>query len=207
MMGPLYAGSLAAGSALHAVYPDGQRVAVPVDDWRGPLLPGDSTVLDRCAGPALDIGCGPGRFAAALAARGVPCLGIDVTAEAVRLARAAGASAVQRSVFDDVPGGGGWSSALLVDGNIGIGGSPRVLLRRVRQLLGPGGAALVEVDPPGSRSELVALRLVSGGAIGSPFPWASVAVQDLGQVAGPAGLSVREIWEEAGRWFARLSAG
>ncbi len=39
--------------------------------------------MDRLSGPALDIGCGPGRHVLALNARGVECLGIDVLPTAV----------------------------------------------------------------------------------------------------------------------------
>jgi hypothetical protein len=38
---------------------------------------------------------------------------------------------------------------LLLDGNIGIGGDPHRLLRRVRELLTPTGRLLVELDVDG----------------------------------------------------------
>ena len=81
-MGALYAGALRRGDLLEAVYPDGRRETVPVDTWRGPLLPADESVLARCTGPTLDVGCGPGRMAAALRARGVHALGIDTDVDA-----------------------------------------------------------------------------------------------------------------------------
>lgn len=206
-MGPLYSWSLAGGGPLHAVYPDGRRVPVPVDSWRGPLLPGDDGVLDRCRGTTLDIGCGPGRLLVGLHLRDVPCLGIDVTGEAVRQARATGAAAVRCSVFGDVPAAGRWATALLVDGNIGIGGAPRVLLGRAAELLAGDGCMLVEVEPPGSSSDLVDLRLAGGGRLSTPFPWARLAAQDVPAIAAQAGLRVVELWEEADRWFARLELG
>src|SRR6185437_3825825 len=48
--------------------------------------PGDKSILDRCEGPTLDIGSGPGRLTVALAERGIPALGIDITPYAVDLA-------------------------------------------------------------------------------------------------------------------------
>src|SRR5690242_5511458 len=78
----------------------------------------DDAVLDRCHGPTLDLGCGPGRLVAQLARRGVPALGVDVSHAAVRLGRAAGAAVLRRSVFDRLPGTGRWRHALLMDGNI-----------------------------------------------------------------------------------------
>ena len=58
--------------------------------WCRDTLPGDAALLEPCAGPTLDIGCGPGRLAAALALSGTPALGIDVSPAAVRLAREIG---------------------------------------------------------------------------------------------------------------------
>ena len=66
---------------------------------------------------------------------GQAALGIDVSAAAVRSARRRGAPAARVSVFADVPGDGDWATALLLDGNIGIGGEPVPLLTRVHALL------------------------------------------------------------------------
>lgn len=206
-MGPLYDVSLMGSEPLDVIYPDGSRVPVPVDSWRGPLLPGDGSVLDRCSGPALDIGCGPGRMAAALRARGLPALGIDVTDSAITLAIRAGAVAIRASVFDDLPDEGHWQTVLLLDGSIGIGGSPRLLLRRVRDLLCSTGLALVEVEGPGETSQQVQLRLAFGAELGTPFPWARLAVQDIEAVAASAGLGMTEVWEESARWFVCLHRG
>ena len=52
-------------------------------------------------------------------------LGVDISRTAVARVRQAGASALHRSVFDPLPGQGRWGTALLADGNIGIGGLPR----------------------------------------------------------------------------------
>ena len=203
-MGRLYSGALRHGASLEAEYPDGVRVRVPVETWRGPLRPGDQSLLDRCTGASLDVGCGPGRIASALRRRGVPALGIDVNSDAVRLARAAGAVARRCSVFGPVPRVGQWDCVLLLDGNIGIGGVPVVLLRRVAALLGPGGRALVEVEGPAGHSRRTRLRLVSGEEMSRPFPWAHLAMRDAGQVAALAGLRLDETWQDAGRWFVAL---
>ena len=117
----------------------GERITLPTERWRAEPSPGDELLLRHCAGPTLDIGCGPGRLTAALQERGVPALGTDVSPVAVRLTRAAGAMAVRRDVFERQPGEGRWRHALLADGNIGIGGDPVRLLRRVRSVLGGAG--------------------------------------------------------------------
>jgi len=204
MMGPLYGACLDDGRALHAVYPDGRREPVPVGDWRGDPLPGDETVLDRCSGPTLDVGCGPGRLTAALERRGVPVLGLDVSLTAVLLARRGGAAVHHGCVFGNVPTPGQWETVLLVDGNIGIGGAPLVLLRRIGELMSRTGQALVEVESPSQPSCLVDLRLASGDDLGHPFPWARLSVQDAGGVAALAGLRAEDAWEVHGRWFVAL---
>jgi SAM-dependent methyltransferase len=172
--------------------------------WTGGLRPGDEGLVARCYGPTLDIGCGPGRLAAELTVRGRPTLGVDVSAEAIRLARERGVAVLRRSVFDQLPAEGGWRHVLLVDGNIGIGGDPCRLLRRCARLLDARGGLLAEVLPPGERTwaEKVVLRF--GERRSRPFPWAGVAVTDLGRVAGAAALRIVDVWTEAGRWFGKL---
>lgn len=203
-MGALYSGALRDGRRLEAVYPDGRRVAVPVVSWLGPLQPGDAGLIDRCTGATLDVGCGPGRLAAALRRRGVPALGIDVNTEALRLARTAGARVLRCSVFGDVPRPGSWDTVLLADGNIGIGGVPVVLLRRVEALLAPGGHALVEVEGPGVSSSRTRLRLASGDRVSRPFPWAHLALRDAAGAAALAGMRADDCWQDTGRWFVSL---
>ena len=88
-------------------------------------------MLARCEAPVLDVGCGPGRLVGALNARGVPALGIDISARAVEQARGRGAMALRRAVEQPVPAEGRWGTVLLADGNIGIGGDPAALLRPV----------------------------------------------------------------------------
>ena len=185
---------------------DGSRRSVPVERWLGPLGPADARALDRAVGPVLDVGCGPGRHVLALARRGVLALGVDIAPAAVRHARDRGASVVLGSVFAPVPGAGHWRTALLLDGNIGIGGRPVALLQRLRSLLRADGKVLCELDPPGSgtRCELIALE-DSGGARSTWFAWARVSVDGLAPLARRARMRVGETWQNDGRWFASLT--
>jgi SAM-dependent methyltransferase len=207
----------AAGHRVTLTFRDDRGQPYPVDlaSWCRPGLPGDAGLLDRCTGPTLDVGCGPGRLAADLLARGHPALGIDVSAVAVGLAVRRGVPALRRDVFEPVPGQGRWRHLLLADGNIGIGGAPRRLLLRCRDLLAPDGSLHVECAAPGTRTWAGVAALAATPAAGQgdasssgawiPFRWASVAVDDLPDLAACAGLRVVEIWTEAARWFATLA--
>jgi SAM-dependent methyltransferase len=193
------------GSRVFVRGEDGGRRALPVRRWLGPLGRADHAALERAGGPVLDIGCGPGRHVLALAHRGVLALGLDVAPAAVEHARSRGAAVVGGSVFDRVPGAGRWRSALLLDGNLGIGGRPEALLRRVGTLLAPDGAVICELEPPGAvtTSELIALEDELGTRSGW-FAWARVGVDRIDPVARAASMRVVESWEVDGRWFAIL---
>ncbi|GAA0568171.1 class I SAM-dependent methyltransferase [Paractinoplanes ferrugineus] len=174
--------------------------------WFRDRLPGDRGLLDACTGPTLDVGCGPGRLAGALAAAGWPVLGIDISDAAVRHAQRRGALALRRDVFEPVPGAGRWQHLLLADGNIGIGGDPRRLLRRCRQLLAPGGRLHAEVAAPGTRGWAGTVTVGRGpGAAESTMRWAAVPLDEVAALAAATALRVIDTRTEAGRWFVSLS--
>jgi SAM-dependent methyltransferase len=182
-----------------------RTVALPVGRWFGAIEDVDERVLDTVAhGPVLDVGCGPGRHVAALAARGIPALGIDITTGALDVARGRGACVLRRSVFDRVPAAGRWASVLLLDGNVGIGGAPRALLRRVRELLRPGGIALVELDAPSERRAPRVVHFEVDAVRGPWFTLSVVTVEDLGNLAHASAFVARSVWHDEGRWFAAL---
>lgn len=127
-------------------------------------------MLDLVIGPARDIGCGRGRHPRALAARGVAATGLELTPAVAGLARAGGATVIDGSVFGPVPGTGTWASALLLDGNIGMGGNPLAVLVRVSALLAPRGRILVEAAAPGTGRRRQRARLEHPGGYG---PWST----------------------------------
>jgi SAM-dependent methyltransferase len=140
-----------------------------------------------------------------LAHRGVAVLGIDVVPEAVAQTRARGASALHRDVFDRLPGEGRWTCALLADGNIGIGGDPVALLRRVALLLRPGGWVVVDVAPPGAGLATRTLALECGVLRSDPFPWTVLGPEAITDVAHAARLSLAGVHDHGGRWFVVLA--
>lgn len=183
---------------------DGVVSDLATDRWRAVADPVDGRLLDRCAGPTIDLGCGPGRLVLALLHRGVPALGVDRSAAASRLCRRRGAPMVRGDVFDALPGEGTWGHALLADGNIGIGGDPLRLLSRAAALLRPGGTVLVEADPrPGLWRGTARVRTAAGR--GAPVLWACAGVDALTDLAGPAGMRATAVVTGMGRMFVELT--
>jgi SAM-dependent methyltransferase len=183
---------------------DGTCAPLPLERWIAAADAVDTELLAGLTGPVLDIGCGPGRHVVALAAAGTESLGVDLSPVAVRLARVRGGEAIPGSVFADVPRAGCWRAALLLDGNIGIGGDPAQLLDRTRELLAPGGTAIVELDPPGAPTERTRVRLEAPGLVSEWFAWARVGADGIGPLAHAAGLEAAPPRSAGGRWFARL---
>ncbi len=161
-------------------------------------------LLRRAPSPVLDVGCGPGRHVLALIESGRIALGVDVAPSAVDIAVRRGAPVLHRSIFERVPAAGRWASALLLDGNIGIGGNSHALLVRLGELLRRDGCVLAEVDAPGISTRTLSVRIECGDRISSPIPWARVGVDDIADVAFSAGFRLEEIWSAEERWFAHL---
>jgi SAM-dependent methyltransferase len=165
----------------------------------------DVSLLAGRTGSVIDIGCGPGRMVAAAGALGLTALGVDVSETAVAIAREAGLPVIRGSVFDRVPRQGHWDLALLVDGNIGIGGDVSALLRRTAQIIRRGASVVVEVhgDAQWDRQYLGTVDDIHGRR-SAEFPWAEIGSERLAVRAGPAGLRLTQSWSTGGRVFARL---
>lgn len=167
----------------------------------------ERNLLQSLQGPVLDIGCGPGRMLSAARSLGLSALGIDTSADAVALARGRGTRALEQSVFSPVPQAGNWRSALLLDGNIGIGGNVGRLLGRCRQLIAPRGTLLVEVDPDDDMdAEFQAVLEDREGNRSEPFAWARTGRRGLEARALAAGWTPGPTERIQGRVFCRLSS-
>ena len=181
--------------------------AFDVARWSADADAADLTTLDDETGPVLDIGCGPARMVRAAVDRGLTVLGLDVSPTAVAMAREAGLPVAGGSVFDPLPREGQWNLALLLDGNVGIGGDPTALLTRCAEILTATGSIVVETAPEASLDDSYEAHVVDDlGHASATFPWAEVGREALHHHAGRSGLRVAQTWSVDGRTFCRLRA-
>ena len=176
--------------------------ALPVDRWCADADAADAAVLEPFAAALpdraelLDLGCGPGRHTAWLRDAGLRALGVDSSPVAIALAHGRGAPALLADALGPLPAGHhGWDGVLLLDGNIGIGGDPLLLLCRVRDLLRPRGRVLVELDPDGGSGAGPAV-LDDGRARSATFPLGPARRAAAGAEACAAGLTLVQAWHD-----------
>ncbi|MGW1671289.1 class I SAM-dependent methyltransferase [Streptomyces sp. NPDC002324] len=200
--GPLYLRRTGGGPRTPGATAD--LLPLDVERWCAAPDAADHGVLNRCTGLVLDIGCGPGRLVAALAARGIRALGVDVSPAAVTRTRRAGGDALRRSVFDPLPKEGRWGTALLMDGNAGIGGDPVLLLARLRDLVRPGGRLLAEAACDDVDERLTVRVEDAHGRHGRSFPWARLGPTALLRAADATGWLLTGRWSADGRPFLEL---
>ena len=219
MLGHLYDRALG-GESCWIRHEDGEVRPLPAHRWlgarRSPDGPGESgdafdedfdeAVTQLCNGPTIELGCGPGRLVARLIRRGVPALGIDRSATAIRLAGRGGAPALLGDVFEPLPGTGLWQTVLLVDGNVGLGGDPRRILGRAAELLRRGGRCIAEFEAEVIGVRVRWVRLETGRDVGPWFRWASVGVDSAAMLAAQVGLTLTTVRLIGGRVVTSLAA-
>ena len=195
-----------AGGSVKVLDHTGLETPLQIERWSGRASGDDQALfVDHCAGPTIDLGCGPGRLVRALVERGVNAVGVDSSTEAVRIARAHGLPVLRRNLFDPVPREGEWSHALLADGNIGIGGRPARLLRRASSILATGGRLHIELNEPGFGVACGWRQLRVDGHLGPRFPWAAVGIDAIGELGSRAGFEHTESLSRGGRHVAVLT--
>lgn len=203
--GQVYGLALHAGGGLLARELDGSTQPLDVPRWLADVDQVDARLLASVRGPVLDVGCGPGRHVQALAQRGVHAMGIDSSPHALKIATQRGAEVVLGDIFTEQLEVSAWETVLLLDGNLGIGGSPERLLLRISELLRPTGQLIVEVSAPGTGLRRGPVRLEHHRLVSTWFPWARVDPDHLEALAPAARLRVDDVWQDEQRWFARLS--
>lgn len=207
MLGQLYDRALT-GELCWLRLDDGRVKRLPVHSWlggRGSDERFDQALIELCEGPTIDLGCGPGRLVAHLVTRGIPALGVDQSPAAVQLARRSGAPAILCDMFDPLPWTGQWQTVLLADGNIGLSGDPRRVLRRAAELLANGGHCIEEFDTVTAGVRADWMRLESRDSIGPWFRWASVGIDYAATLAEDAGLVLARIHPIGDRVLASLT--
>ena len=128
----------------------GDRLAHQLAAYFAPITAQEQALLHHVRGPVLDVGCGPGRHARHLQARGLTAIGLDRSLQTLDLARSLG---LRHGVHADVRSGPlpPARTALLLDGNLGLAGTTAgaaQLLRRLATTCGPGGRLLVSGRAP-----------------------------------------------------------
>ncbi len=207
MLGQLYDRALD-GERCWIRHDDGEVRLLPVHRWlggRGADEAFDEAVTQMCSGATIELGCGPARLVARLIRRGIPALGIDRSATAIRLAGRCGAPALLSDVFKPLPGIGCWQTVLLVDGNVGLGGDPLRILGRAAELLSSGGQCVVEFDAEAIGIRTGWVRLESAHRVGPWFRWSSVGVDGAELLAAQVGLTLTSVQMIAGRVITSLA--
>jgi SAM-dependent methyltransferase len=183
----------------------GSRVEHEVAAYFAPVAAEERALLDLADGPVLDVGCGPARHARLLQARGLVTIGLDRSPLALGVARSLG---LRRWVQADARNGPlpAVRTALLLDGNLGLAGTPaqaRRLLHRLARACGPGGRLLVGGRSPhhGRLCSLV-VRDEYRDQVGPWRRWLQAGLPALLDLAAPAGWRLEHSVRASSRYWA-----
>jgi glycosyltransferase A (GT-A) superfamily protein (DUF2064 family)/SAM-dependent methyltransferase len=199
-----YAGTLIASNITPAGVDSEAPLPLDVSRWSGAADVVDMLVVARCEPPVLDLGCGPGRMVQALSESGRAALGVDMSSVAVGLSMARGGLALRRRINQPLPAEGRWGTALLMDGNVGMGGEVAALLARCAQLVRPGGLVICEVDRVSGRHESHTVVLRTEDATSVALRWSRIGAAALLEAAKSLDLLLVEEWTAGERVFVAL---
>jgi SAM-dependent methyltransferase len=186
----------------------GLRLAHDLAAYFAPLTAQEQALLDLVEGPVLDVGCGPARHARLLQARGLTVIGLDRSLLALELARSLG---LRHWLHADARTGPLPSvrTALLLDGNLGLAGTPDGavrLLRRLAMACGPGGQLLMGGRAPRhGRLRPLVVRDEYRDLIGPWGRWLQAGLPAILDLARPAGWHLQHAVTAGTRYWAALS--
>ncbi len=147
---------------------------------------------------ALDVGCGTGRFAHALAERGVRVWGVDASAEMLDQARARPlpGGGFKQAPAERLPFKDGWFDAAVMRQSIHLVERPAAF-REVRRILAPGGRLAVATFHPGHFDRVWISRVVPEvvDIDRARFPDPETLRAELGDL-GFANVTVRRIRQQ-----------
>jgi SAM-dependent methyltransferase len=214
-----------AGTLLLAERSDGHISTTDLDWWlrrNGARPPADLPALDWAGAPgsALDVGCSTGRHLEYLRQRGITAYGIDTSAAAVGLARAAGLDARRADARRFTPPRP-VDTVVALGGGLGIAGSrdnAGEFLARLASWLTPAGQVIVSsVDWTATAGQHrtwidgaraagrypgdVTLRLRHGRSTGEEFGWTWIDPATLESIAASAGLRITARHRFSPAWY------
>jgi SAM-dependent methyltransferase len=186
----------------------GRRLTHNLATYFAPVTAQERALLDRVEGPVLDVGCGPARHARLLQGRGLTAIGLDRSLLALGLARSLGLRLWDHADVrsDPLPP---VRAALLLDGNLGLAGTPAgatQLLHRLATACGPGGRLLVSGRAPRhGRLRPMVVRDEYRDRVGLWGRWLRASLPAVLQLAYPSGWRLQYAATAGADYWAALS--
>jgi SAM-dependent methyltransferase len=186
----------------------GRRLAHDLAAYFAPVTAPERALLDLVEGPVLDVGCGPARHARFLQACGLTVIGLDRSSLALELARSLG---LRHWLHADARSGPlpAVRTVLLLDGNLGLAGTPNGavrLLHRLATACGPGGRLLVGGRAPRHRRlRPLVVRDEYQNLVGPWGRWLQAGLPAVLDLAHPAGWRLQHAITAGAHYWAALS--